>query len=545
MRKFSCFFSIFLIGALILSSFLLLLNVSTVFSEQKNDNNATPIIVSEPFFLSTTGKLLTKLVIGSPGLVSSNLTNLANTDVSCVFMVQIEDVESNIVFKNFVVLTVPAGKTYTVGIMWIPEKTGNFTIKTWCQKSVTNLTRISNEALSLVGVKKASSVIMVSALPLKVKVGEKISVTGRIEPPHANVEVTITYARAGKVEDTRKVVTAPDGSFSDVFKPNLSGVWKIHASWLGDYNHEGATSRKVTFTVTKISTSLEISPLPKEVEVGKKLTITGKITPPLAGIKVTLTYIKAGEVKITHTVTTTSNGTFTDTVIPDAGGIWKVKASWEGNEKYEASESGEVSFEAIEKRCIIATATYGSELAPQVQYLRGFREAIVYKTYAGSQFMKLFNTWYYAWSPHVASLIWTYPILKPVMQVILYPLLGILHIATLTYTVFSFNSEIGIIIAGLIAGILIGLIYFTPPTMLIMLVLRKFYNNLQPKQSKLKPLLLAWLISIALLAIGEIFSPIILTIASGIFIVLTIILTASTITIKILNNRQSKFSKLN
>ncbi|RLI02623.1 hypothetical protein DRO30_02315, partial [Candidatus Bathyarchaeota archaeon] len=136
-------------------------------------------------------------------------------------------------------------------------------------------------------------------------------------------------------------------------------------------------------------------------------------------------------------------------------------------------------------------------------------------------------------------------ILKPVMQVILYPLLGILHIVTLTYTVFSFNSEIGIIIAGLIAGILIGLIYFAPPTMLIMLVLRKFYNNLQLKQGKLKPLLLAWLISIALLAIGEIFSPIILTIASGIFIILTITLTTSTITIKILGNRQSKFSKLN
>ena len=398
---------------------------------------------------------------------------------------------------------------------------------------------------SKVKIEKLPSTISISVSPKEVKIGETVKVTGKIEPVRANVIVKLKYVVNGEIKAIRTTTTLLDGSFTDVFTPKAGGLWNVKASWSGSHDYEGSVSKGVTFTVRKLPSTIMIATETEEVEVGKELKIMGKLEPPLENAIITLTYTKAGKVKIIRAVQTGTNGTFMDTVIPDAGGIWKVKASWEGNEKYEASKSQELTFEAIEKRCIIATATYGSELAPQVQYLRGFREAIVYKTYAGNQFMKLFNTWYYAWSPHVASLIWTYPILKPVMQVILYPLLGILHIATLTYTVFSFNSEIGIIIAGLIAGILIGLIYFTPPTMLIMLVLRKFYNNLQPKQSRLKPLLLVWLISIALLAIGEIFSPIILTIASGIFIVLTIILTASTITIKILNNRQSKFSKLN
>ncbi|MGP3702923.1 MAG: CFI-box-CTERM domain-containing protein [Candidatus Bathyarchaeota archaeon] len=531
MLKFNCFSIVVLTVVLMFSSFALVLNVSTVYAKQEAVNGAL-ILVSEPFFLSTAGKPVTKLTVDSPTLISSNLTNLSSKDVDCAFIVQIEDARG-IIFKNLILLTVPAGKTYTAGIMWTPEKIGNFTLKIWCQRSVTNLTKISNTVSFIVSVGKPASTITVLASPLKVKIGEEVFITGKIEPPRVNVEVTITYARTGKVEATHKVITTSDGIFSDVFKPNLSGVWEVYASWLGDSVYDGATSKSVTFTAAKISTSLEISPLPREVDVGKKLTIEGKITPPLAGVEVTLTYIKAGGVKIIHISTTNLNGVFTDTITPDAGGTWKVKASWKGDEKYEASESQELTFEAVEKRCIVATATYESELAPQVQCLRGFRETIVYKTYAGSQFMKLFNAWYYAWSPYVANLIWTYPTLKPVVQVILYPLLWILYTATLTYTVFSFNGEIGIFMAGLVTGILVGLIYFTPITLVITLVLRKYHSNLQLKQNKLKPILFTWLTSIILLALGEIFSPTILTVASGFFMILTIALTTSLTTIKL------------
>jgi peptide/nickel transport system substrate-binding protein len=44
--------------------------------------------------------------------------------------------------------------------------------------------------------------------------------------------------------------------------------------------------------------------------------------------------------------------------------------------------------------CVIATATFGSELSPEVQFLRTFRDQKVMVTFAGSQFMVVFNASY-------------------------------------------------------------------------------------------------------------------------------------------------------
>ena len=49
--------------------------------------------------------------------------------------------------------------------------------------------------------------------------------------------------------------------------------------------------------------------------------------------------------------------------------------------------------------CLIATATYGSELAPQVQKLRELRDNSLLTTTSGIQFMNTFNDAYYSFSP--------------------------------------------------------------------------------------------------------------------------------------------------
>ena len=53
--------------------------------------------------------------------------------------------------------------------------------------------------------------------------------------------------------------------------------------------------------------------------------------------------------------------------------------------------------------CLIATATFGSELAPQVQFLREIRDNTVLQTQSGSAFMTGFNQFYYSFSPAVAD----------------------------------------------------------------------------------------------------------------------------------------------
>ena len=49
--------------------------------------------------------------------------------------------------------------------------------------------------------------------------------------------------------------------------------------------------------------------------------------------------------------------------------------------------------------CLIATAAFGSEMAPQVQFLRELRDNTVMTTQSGTTFMTGFNQFYYSFSP--------------------------------------------------------------------------------------------------------------------------------------------------
>ena len=53
--------------------------------------------------------------------------------------------------------------------------------------------------------------------------------------------------------------------------------------------------------------------------------------------------------------------------------------------------------------CLIATAAFGSEMAPQVQFLREIRDNTVLQTESGSAFMAGFNQFYYSFSPAIAD----------------------------------------------------------------------------------------------------------------------------------------------
>ncbi len=78
--------------------------------------------------------------------------------------------------------------------------------------------------------------------------------------------------------------------------------------------------------------------------------------------------------------------------------------------------------------CLIATATFGSELAPQVQQLRELRDNTILKTSSGMAFMMTFNQFYYSFSPTIADLEREQPILKEVMKLTLTPMLSSLSL---------------------------------------------------------------------------------------------------------------------
>jgi len=74
--------------------------------------------------------------------------------------------------------------------------------------------------------------------------------------------------------------------------------------------------------------------------------------------------------------------------------------------------------------CLIATATYGTEMAPQVQMLREIRDNQLMNTNSGVSFMAGFNSFYYSFSPYVADLERENPLFKEIVKIGITPLLS-------------------------------------------------------------------------------------------------------------------------
>ena len=119
--------------------------------------------------------------------------------------------------------------------------------------------------------------------------------------------------------------------------------------------------------------------------------------------------------------------------------------------------------------CLIATATFGSELVPQVQLLREIRDNTVLSTASGTSFMTTFNAFYYSFSPTVADLERQNPAFKEAVNIAITPLLSSLSL--MQYVDIDSEAEmlgygIGIILLN------IGM-YFVIPALFVIELRRK------------------------------------------------------------------------
>ena len=121
--------------------------------------------------------------------------------------------------------------------------------------------------------------------------------------------------------------------------------------------------------------------------------------------------------------------------------------------------------------CLIATASYGSELAPQVQLLREIRDNTVLQTQSGESFMNGFNHIYYSFSPTIADYERENPVFKEAVKLTLTPLLASLTLLQHT----DIDSEHEMLGYG-IGLILLNIgMYFIAPAILITKI-RSFYK---------------------------------------------------------------------
>ncbi len=113
--------------------------------------------------------------------------------------------------------------------------------------------------------------------------------------------------------------------------------------------------------------------------------------------------------------------------------------------------------------CLIATATYGSELSPQVQQLRELRDNKLLQTESGISFMNTFNDFYYSFSPYIADYERENPVFREAVKITITPMISSLSI--LNYV--DMDSEYEVLGYGISLILLNVGMYFVAPAIII------------------------------------------------------------------------------
>jgi hypothetical protein len=425
--------------------------------------------------------------------------------------------------------TVHTSSEGTYSSTWSPISAGTYDVRAQWSGDATYYGATS--AIKSFSVKNPS-LISCQLSPSSPSLTDTVIISGAINPPHSGVPITLYYTNNAIWNPLGVVTSASDGTYSYPWIPTRVGLYRFKVSWTGDSLFGGATSNDVTITVSKTSTTLSCSVSSPEVTEGEFVTISGTVSPTISGATVTLTYRKPDGSTITRTVTTSSDGSFSDSFQPEGEGSWSVTTTWDGDTTHDGASCSSQSFTVKARGCLIATATYGSELSPQVQFLRDFRDVTVLGTFAGNNFMTAFNGFYYSFSPNIASVIADNSVLRDSMKGLLYPLIGILQVSSVTFSVFSFLPELGIIVAGLIASSLIGISYFLPVVLIV-----RYFKKFKVSKRLICNLGIVWVSSIFLLLLAEVLMvPSLMMVSTGVFVLVTI--TSVTLTaLRLITNR--------
>ena len=118
--------------------------------------------------------------------------------------------------------------------------------------------------------------------------------------------------------------------------------------------------------------------------------------------------------------------------------------------------------------CLIATATYGSEMAPQVQQLRELRDNQLLNTESGTAFMTMFNDVYYSFSPTIADYERENPLFKEAVKLAITPMISTLSLMENAETESEVLS-IGLSVIALNLGMYLG-----APAIVIVGIRKKF-----------------------------------------------------------------------
>jgi hypothetical protein len=258
------------------------------------------------------------------------------------------------------------------------------------------------------------------------------------------------------------------------------------------------TSTTTSVTATSISTSLEGITLLTTANVEStqwfsettsttitliqtSTVLTSTVTVPTTKVTSASATIYSPATTVTSTTSTATTTTITSTSATTAT-IYSPTVTLTSTTRIVTT-----AFPLGSRQCLIASAAYGSELAEPVESLRRFRDKTAQSTFAGGEFMKVFNSFYYSFSPTIANVVASSELVATIMRIMLFPLIAILQASSFIFETLRFAPEAGMVAAGLFNSALLGAVYLTPIGFAARLLLRKISNVDKPSRGFFDP----------------------------------------------------------
>ena len=173
--------------------------------------------------------------------------------------------------------------------------------------------------------------------------GDRITVSGTLEPMRIGANVSLTYTRPDGTTVLRRSVTSRSGTYLDVYTPDTPGSWKVSASWTGDADLAPATSSPASFTVldlppgtSRITCFVDSSSTVVETPV----KIFGFLFPTRSAIvSIQFTSDDGATWAVLTEQTTQSDGSYEVVWTWKSPGQYLLRATWSGDESRKPATS--------------------------------------------------------------------------------------------------------------------------------------------------------------------------------------------------------------
>ncbi|HEX7395219.1 MAG TPA: hypothetical protein VF313_09865 [Anaerolineaceae bacterium] len=185
------------------------------------------------------------------------------------------------------------------------------------------------------------SSLALTPLPGLVFQSTDLSISGKIVPARAGLNLSLTFTSPAGVAKVQAVLTGSSGVFDTTFRPDQTGRWTLSIRWEGDADYT-TLEQSVSFNVIQVSLDCSLSST--DVSPGDQVQLSGFLTPGLPDIPISLVLNLPDGLNQEELLQTALDGSFSYNIQTQVVGKWGLNVSTPGSNPQQSSTCYALSF---------------------------------------------------------------------------------------------------------------------------------------------------------------------------------------------------------